>query len=112
MVLLLGAFLLIMTRLHSPQEVLGPPNPNGENRQLQQAFERAVGSGTEYKLQFPAEGDYRSAYVLHDIDGDKESEALVFYAKTADDSLLRIDLIVRPESGNGQAALTIVRPSR
>ena len=60
MVLLLGAFLLIMTRLHSPQEVLGPPNPNGENRQLQQAFERAVGSGTEYKLQFPAEGDYRS----------------------------------------------------
>ena len=53
MMLLLGAFLLIMTRLHSPQEVLAPPNPNGENRQLQQAFERAVGAGTEYKLQFP-----------------------------------------------------------
>lgn len=33
-------------------------------------------------------------------------------ARTADDSLLRIDLIVRPESGRGQAALTIVRPSR
>ena len=33
-------------------------------------------------------------------------------AKTADDSLLRIDLIVRPESGNGQATLTIIRPSR
>lgn len=33
-------------------------------------------------------------------------------AKTADDGLLRIDLIVRPESGNGQAALTIIRPSR
>ena len=93
MVLLLGAFLLIMTRLHSPQEVLGPPNPNGENRQLQQAFERAVGSGTEYKLQFPAEGDYRSAYVLYDIDGDKESEALVFYAKTADDSTVRVHIL-------------------
>jgi general secretion pathway protein I len=33
-------------------------------------------------------------------------------AKTADDSLLRIDLIVRPEAGRGQAALTIIRPSR
>jgi general secretion pathway protein I len=33
-------------------------------------------------------------------------------AKTADDSLLRIDLIVRPETGRGHAALTIIRPSR
>ncbi|WP_332819220.1 type II secretion system minor pseudopilin GspI [Sphingopyxis sp.] len=33
-------------------------------------------------------------------------------AKTADDALLRIDLIVRPEAGRGQAALTIIRPSR
>jgi general secretion pathway protein I len=33
-------------------------------------------------------------------------------AKTADDALLRIDLLVRPESGRGQAALTIIRPSR
>ena len=30
----------------------------------------------------------------------------------ADDSLLRIDLIVRPENGRGQAALTIIRASR
>lgn len=33
-------------------------------------------------------------------------------ARTADAGLLRIDLIVRPESGRGQAALTIIRPSR
>ncbi|MGH6650901.1 MAG: type II secretion system minor pseudopilin GspI [Sphingopyxis sp.] len=33
-------------------------------------------------------------------------------AKTADDSLLRIDLLVRPENGRGQAALTIIRSSR
>lgn len=33
-------------------------------------------------------------------------------AKTADDALLRIDLLVRPESGRGQAVLTIIRPSR
>lgn len=32
--------------------------------------------------------------------------------RTADESLLRIDLIVRPEAGRGQAALTIIRPSR
>ena len=33
-------------------------------------------------------------------------------AKTADASLLRIDLLVRPENGRGQAALTIIRSSR
>lgn len=33
-------------------------------------------------------------------------------ARTADDSLLRIDLTVRPATGRGQAALTIIRPSR
>lgn len=32
--------------------------------------------------------------------------------RTADDSLLRIDLIVRPETGRGQSVLTIIRPSR
>ena len=33
-------------------------------------------------------------------------------APTADEALLRIDLIVRPESGHGQAALTIIRAVR
>lgn len=32
-------------------------------------------------------------------------------ARTADPALLRIDLIVRGETGGGQAVLTIVRPS-
>ena len=33
-------------------------------------------------------------------------------ARTADDGLLRIDLLVRPEQGQGQAVLTIIRPAR
>jgi general secretion pathway protein I len=33
-------------------------------------------------------------------------------APTADANLVRIDLIVRPEVGAGQAALTIIRPAR
>ena len=37
--LLIGAFLLLMTRLRSPQVVLSPPNPGGEYRELQEAFE-------------------------------------------------------------------------
>lgn len=91
--LLLGAFLLIMTRLHSPEEVLAPPNPNGEHRQLQQAFEAAVGKPMEYKLQYPDEGEYRSAYVLYDLDGDKESEALVFYTRTSDEYNVRVNIL-------------------
>ncbi|WP_033075600.1 type II secretion system minor pseudopilin GspI [Sphingopyxis sp. MWB1] len=33
-------------------------------------------------------------------------------ARTADADLLRVDLLVRPVSGRGQAALTIIRPAR
>lgn len=91
--LLMGAFILIMTRLHSPQEVLSPPNPGGEYRQLQQAFESAAGGATEYKLQYPTEGDYRSAYILHDLDGDGENEALVFYTSNSDESNVRIHML-------------------
>ena len=95
--LLLSAFLILMTRLASPQEVLAPPNPNGEHRQLQQAFESSVGNGAEYKLQYPDEGEYRSAYVLYDIDGDEEQEALVFYTKASDDSNVRVNILDRTD---------------
>lgn len=91
--LLLSAFLVLMTRMHSPEEALAPPNPDGELRQLQQAFESAVGSGTEYKLQYPDEGDYRSAYVLYDLDGDEEYESLVFYTKAGDENNVRVHLL-------------------
>lgn len=115
--LLLGAFLLIMTRLHSPTEVLAPPNPNGEHRQLQQAFEEAVGKSTDYQLQYPDEGEYRSAYVLYDIDGDEESEALVFYTKNADESNVRVNILdlnkgkwqsILDESGYGNKIDSVV----
>ena len=96
--LLLGAFLLIMTRMHSPEEALAPPDPNGELRQLQQAFEASVGSGTEYKLQYPDEGEYRSAYVLYDIDGDEDQEAMVFYTKTGDESNVRLHVLDEQDS--------------
>lgn len=92
-ILLLGAFVFVMSRLHSPEEVLAPPNPGGEYRQLQQAFEDVVGPGTEYKLQYPDEGEFRSAYVLYDIDGDKENEALVFYTKNRDESNVRVNIL-------------------
>ena len=91
--LLVGAFLLLMTRLRSPQAVLSPPNPGGEYRQLQQAFERTVGKDSDYRLQYPEEGDYRSAYVLKDLDGDDEDEALVFYSKPGKDSVVRINIL-------------------
>lgn len=91
--LLVGAFLLLMTRLRSPQVVLSPPNPGGEYRELQEAFEKTVGKDPGYRLQYPEEGEYRSAYVLYDLDGDKENEALVFYSKTGNDSVVRVNIL-------------------
>ncbi len=92
-VLLLLSFILIMTRIDSPEDVLAPPSPIGESRKLQQAFEKSVGSSKEYKLQYPEEGDYRSAYVLYDVDDDGDDEAMVFYKKTSDESTVRVNLL-------------------
>ncbi|MGN0585239.1 MAG: hypothetical protein ACI4JD_07275 [Ruminococcus sp.] len=60
--------------------LLVPPSLGKEQEQIYQALQDAVGK--DIKLQYPKTGDYLSAFILSDLDGDGEDEALVFYAKT------------------------------
>ena len=49
-----------------------------------------------YSLKYPKSGDHRSAFVFHDIDGDGEEEAIVFYEPSIDNTA-RIVLLDRQD---------------
>lgn len=74
--------------------LLVPPSLGMEQEQIYQALQNAVGK--DIKLQYPKTGDYLSAFILSDLDGDGENEALVFYAKmglSAAENNLRMNVL-------------------
>ena len=57
--------------------LLNPPKTTGREAQLESLIsENANG---EYKLKYPQNGDYRSAIITEDLNGDKKDEAIAFY---------------------------------
>jgi hypothetical protein len=74
--------------------LLTPPHLKGEQEQIYQALQEAVGSNIT--LQYPRSGDHLSAVMIADLDGDQQDEAAVFYRKegtlTAENAL-RINLL-------------------
>lgn len=65
---------------NSAENLVRPPKLSGDDGELQAAFEKAVSEKGEYILKYPSAGDYRSAFVRYDIDGDLSDEAFVFYS--------------------------------
>ena len=64
---------------------------------IQKALEKSAGS--DITLKYPTSGEYRSAFVLKDINGDGENEAFAFYSKTVDETVtMNINII----SSNGE----------
>lgn len=70
---------------NSAENLVRPPKLSGEDGQLQAAFEKAVSEKGEYILKYPSAGEYRSAFVRHDCDGDGNDEAFVFYSLKAEE---------------------------
>lgn len=64
----------------SAENLVRPPKLSGVDGELQAAFEKAVKGNGEYILKYPAAGQYRSAFIRHDCDGDGQDEAFVFYS--------------------------------
>ncbi len=65
----------------SVENLLIPPKLNAEQTEIYEAL--ISNSGTGVKLKYPRSGDYRSAFVLQDIDDEEGEEALVFYESHA-----------------------------
>lgn len=75
--------------LMSAERLMRPPKAYKVNSEIKEAFEDYVASKNNLKgiiLMPPSTGDYRSAFVMHDIDLDGEEEALVFYTTQEDSS--------------------------
>lgn len=89
---LLLLLLIGFLRLDSPSEILTPPSLYGQNAEIQAAFEEAVGD-SGITLHYPSKGKYRSAFVLYDLDNDKENEAIVFYSNQDDEATVRINIL-------------------
>lgn len=62
--------------------MLSPPKLSEEQNAVYETLLRSVGK--DVRLRYPRYGDYRSAFVFSDIDGDLQDEAIVFYEKAAE----------------------------
>ncbi len=81
-VLLLGVFLFSgCSDGFGTDQLITPPKLTTDQSELFTALETAIGSDS-FKLKYPLRGDYRSAFVLKDIDLDGEEEAIAFYEAT------------------------------
>jgi hypothetical protein len=59
-------------------ELESPPKLTNEQQAIENALESKVGD--KFTLKYPLEGDYRSAFVLKDINNDGTQEAFAFYS--------------------------------
>lgn len=88
----------------SIENLLTAPKLNAEQSQIYQALTNSVGGGV--KLRYPRGGDYRSAFILKNIDDEPSDEALVFYESQSvqsGESSLRLKLLDRNSQGEWAA---------
>ena len=82
----------------SMDDLLNAPNIADEQSAIYQALIESAGRGIT--LEYPRSGDYRSAFVLYDIDGDGEDETLAFYSvSTVAESNVKISVLDREADG-------------
>jgi len=83
-------------------DLLSPPKLNGDMYPIQNAIEKSVNDS--YKLKYPGNGNYRSAVILEDIDGDGKNEAIAFYETTDDEQITMNINVIR---SNGKEANSV-----
>lgn len=95
-IVLVLAMLLISSgcslNFFSTDSLLKPPALTGKSGEVQEAFNKLM-SGKTFQLKTPVKGEYKSAFVLYDLDNDSEEEALVFYTDSSTDTSVRIAIL-------------------
>ena len=77
MLLVIGLFSGCTTSLDATT-LIKPPKLTADQSELYSALEDALGSHS-FKLKYPLRGDYRSAFILKDLDYNGTEEAVAFY---------------------------------
>ncbi|MEG2781348.1 MAG: hypothetical protein RR911_01550 [Oscillospiraceae bacterium] len=85
--------IFLISDFRTTQDLMKPPKLYGNNAEIQTAFEKSIKNSDEVLLKYPSEGDYRSAYVMYDVDLDGNDEALVFYYLKSDESVVHINIL-------------------
>lgn len=79
-------------------DLLSAPKIADEQSLIYQALLESAGRGIT--LEYPRNGDYRSAFVLYDIDDDREQETLAFYSvNSLSESNVKISVLDRGSDG-------------
>lgn len=84
-------------KMRPADELMHPPRAKGIYDELQNEFTKKVGKNV--LLKFPSQGEYRSSFVLFDIDGDLREEAFIFYAPQNTPTEIHMLLLRSDESG-------------
>ena len=72
--------------ISSVESLMRPPKLSGENRLLQQAFEKTVSNSDGIVMKNPLSGNYTSSYLFFDLNNDNVDEAFVFYSDLSEDN--------------------------
>ncbi|MBE6795277.1 MAG: hypothetical protein E7533_01700 [Ruminococcaceae bacterium] len=76
----------------SVESLMSPPTQSGKNGEVQKAFQKLM-SGKNIQLRTPVSGDYQTSFIIIDINGDENEEALVFYTDSGVDASIRMALL-------------------
>lgn len=76
----------------SIESLMRPPKLSGENRLLQQAFEKTVSDSDGIVMKNPLSGNYTSSYLFFDMNNDNIDEAFVFYSDLSEDNLACVSI--------------------
>lgn len=82
----------------SVDDLISPVSQSGENAKIQNAVNNYRKGG--YSVKIPAFGEYTTAYIYYDINGDGTDEALAFYEPN--DSLGNIEMAVLKKDENDE----------
>lgn len=83
-------------------ELLSPPSLSGDFKYISQALKQSAGDS--YTLKYPSRGDYRSAVIQMDINGDGTNEAFAFYSMTDGDIVTMHINVIHNDSGKWVSA--------
>ena len=68
-------------RIFSPvDELMRPPRLSGDDKKLQEAFEKSVAEYDNVVMKIPISGKHKSSYNLYDFDGDDIDETIILYS--------------------------------
>lgn len=70
--------------------LLRPPKATGDEAEIEQLI--ADTANEKYTLKYPKSGNYRSAIIMKDLDGDENEEAIAFFRKG--DDVTRVHMLV------------------